>query len=75
MGNSFALQNEINYRIPKRGKNDSADPTASPTESWGLVIQLVWYPGQNAMCQRQNMYRPMFNVADNSLFMVDRLAH
>jgi hypothetical protein len=75
LGKSFALQNEINYRIPKRGNNDSADPTALPTESWGFVIQLVWYPGQSAMCQRQNMYRPMFNVADNSLFMVDRLAH
>ena len=47
---------------------------AQTRESWGLVIQLVWYPGQNAKCQQQNPYRPMFNVADNSLFMVDRLA-
>ncbi|MEN6450658.1 MAG: DUF6666 family protein [Thermoguttaceae bacterium] len=75
LGNNFALQNEINYRIPKRGKNDSSDPAASPTESWGFVMQLVWYPGQRATCERQNPYRPMFNVADNSLFMVDRLAH
>ena len=56
------------------------DPQARPQvrpaqahESWGLVAQLVWYPGQNARCQQQNPYRPMFNVADNSLFM-SRLA-
>jgi hypothetical protein len=70
LGKSFALENRINYMIPKGGQD-----TAQPRESWGLVIQLVWYPGQNARCQQQNPYRPMFNVADNSLFMVDRLSH
>ena len=44
-----------------------------PRESWGLVAQIVWYPGLNAKCQQRNPYRPIFNVADNSLFMVDRL--
>ena len=70
LGRGFALENRINYLIPKQGTGD----TAQVRESWGLVIQLVWYPGQNARCQQQNPYRPMFNVADNSLFMVDRLA-
>ncbi len=70
LGKSFALENRINYMIPKGGQD-----TAQPRESWGLVIQLVWYPGQNALCQQRNPYRPLFNVADNSLFMVDRLAH
>ncbi|MCE5267115.1 MAG: hypothetical protein LLG00_04445 [Planctomycetaceae bacterium] len=74
LGKGFALQNEINYRIPKRGKNDAADPSVTPRESWGFVMQLVWYPGQKATCENSNPYRPMFNVADNSLFMVDRLA-
>jgi hypothetical protein len=55
--------------IPKGGSE-----SAQTHESWGLVIQLVWYPGQNAKCQQKNPYRPIFNVADNSLFMVDRLA-
>jgi hypothetical protein len=70
LGKGFALENRINYMIPKQGTGTDAQTR----ESWGLLIQLVWYPGQNAKCQQQNQYRPMFNVADNSLFMVDRLA-
>jgi hypothetical protein len=71
LGKSFALENRINYLIPKVNKGESAQPQ----ESWGLTIQLVWYPGGKALCQRQNPYRAMFNVADNSLFMVDRLTN
>jgi hypothetical protein len=71
LGKSFALENRINYMIPKQGRGTEA----ATRESWGLVAQLVWYPGQNAKCQQQNPYRPLFNVADNSLFMVDRMVH
>jgi hypothetical protein len=70
LGKGWALQNEMNYLIPKQGSGD----TAQQRESWGFLVQLVWYPGQRAMCQHKNLYRPIFNVADNSLFMVDRLA-
>jgi hypothetical protein len=69
LGKGFALENRANYMIPK-GSGD----TAQARESWGLVMQLVWYPGLNAKCQQRNPYRPLFNVADNSLFMVDRMA-
>lgn len=70
LGHGFALENRINYMIPGSHTADSTQVR----ESWGLLAQLVWYPGQNARCQQQNPYRAMFNVADNSLFMVDRLA-
>jgi len=70
LGKGFAIENRINYMIPKEGTGS----TAQPRESWGLTIQLVWYPGQNASCMKQNPFRALFNVADNSLFMVDRLA-
>jgi hypothetical protein len=70
LGQGFALENRLNYMIPKQGRGD----TAQTRESWGLLVQLVWYPGQNAKCQQKNPYRPIFNVADNSLFMVERLA-
>ncbi len=69
LGKSFALENRLNYMIPKEGTGTNAQSR----ESWGFVVQLVWYPGQNAKCQQQNPYRAMFNVADNSLFMVDRV--
>jgi hypothetical protein len=68
LGKGWAIENRFNYMIPKEGRD-----VAQPKESWGLVMQLVWYPGQNAKCQQQNPYRPLFNVADNSLFMVDRM--
>jgi hypothetical protein len=65
LGRNFALSNRINYLIPNNSSPER--------ESWGLMMQLVWYPGRMALCQHKNPYRPMFNVADNSLFMVDRL--
>lgn len=71
LGQSIALENRVNYMIPKQGSGTDAQQR----ESWGLVVQLVWYPGLNAKCQHSNPYRPIFNVADNSLFMVDRLFH
>ncbi len=70
LGRSFALENRVNYLIPKQGKGE----LGQTRESWGLMMQLVWYPGRMALCQHKNPFRPMFNVADNSLFMVDRLA-
>ncbi len=71
LGRGFALENRINYLIPKEGRGE----TAQSQESWGLVIQLVWYPGQTATCQHKNPFRALFDVADNSLFMVDRLTN
>jgi hypothetical protein len=68
LNKSFALESKVNYLIPKVDRGESAQTE----ESWGLTVQLVWYPGQKAMCQHNNPYRQMFNVADNSLFMVDR---
>ena len=69
LGKGLALENRINYVIPKQGRG----ATAQANESWGLVAQLVWYPGQNARCMQKDPFRPIFNVADNSLFMT-RLA-
>ena len=71
----FALENRLTYLIPNGKMTGNRDTSSQERESWGFVIQLVWYPGQNAKCQMQNPYRALFNVADNSLFMVDRLTH
>lgn len=72
IGHRFALQNTINYKIPRKGRANGA---AQADESWGLTISLVWYPGRTALCQRCNPYRPLQNIADNSLFMVDQIIH
>jgi hypothetical protein len=66
LSDSFALSTNFNYLIPDEGGGAGASE-----EAWGLGISLVWYPGQRAGCP--SMTRPLFNVADNASFLVDRL--
>jgi hypothetical protein len=73
LGHGFALENRFTYLIPNSKATDERPIPTSERESWGLTIQLVWYPGQNARCQQRNAYRSLFGVADNALFMVDRV--
>jgi hypothetical protein len=40
-------------------------------ETWGVALNLVWYPGRSAKCVGESCYRPVLNVADNSQFMVN----
>jgi len=68
LGTSWALQTNFNYLIPEEGSAAGGQQE----ESWGVMIQLVWYPGRPARCVFQNPYHPLFNVADNSVFMLDR---
>jgi hypothetical protein len=67
LGGSWALQNTFNYLIPKQGRGDSGGQL---NESWSLAVNLVWYPGRSTRCLGTSCYRPVLNVADNSLFMV-----
>ncbi len=73
LGRGFALENRVNFLIPNSTPTSSRNNPGQDRESWGLMIQLVWYPGQSALCQQRNPYRPLFSTADDSLFMVDRL--
>ncbi len=68
LGRSWALENRVNYLIPRQARG--ADGQVQ--ESWGLSVQLVWYPCRSARGALKDPYRPMFDVADNSLFMSDR---
>ena len=74
LGRGLALENRVNFLIPNSTPTSSRDNPGQERESWGLMVQLVWYPGQSALCQQRNLYRPLFSTADDSLFMVDRLA-
>jgi hypothetical protein len=67
MGKSWELQNRFNYLIPKQGNGAGS----ANNESWGVTIDLVWYIGHPARCERWHPYRPMLNVADNTLFMTN----
>ena len=65
MGKSWELQNRFDYLIPKQGNGSGA----INNESWAVTIDLVIYLGHPARCERWHPYRPMLNVADNTLFM------
>ena len=43
-----------------------------PGESANLAFSLVWHPGCHARDTFDSAYRPLFNVADNSSFIVNR---
>jgi len=67
LGGSWAVQNRLNYLIPDQDRG----LTGLREESWGLTIQLVWYPGRSARAAQDSRYGPLFKVADNSSFMFD----
>ena len=64
---AWALTTEYTYLIPEQ----SSSSVARVEESWNLAIGLVWYPSCNS-ARKNNYYRPLFNVAGNGTFMVDR---
>ena len=70
LGRSWAIQNSFNYLIPRQGRGANGQDE----ESWGLSIRLVRYMGQTARRGQQSPYRPLLNVADNSLFMFDTVS-
>jgi len=63
----LALVANANYIL---GRNDPA-PEEALTESWGLTISLVWFPGYKTPCSSRNPYRPIFGVADNTTMMLN----
>jgi hypothetical protein len=68
MGTNWALENNFAYLLPEEG----AGSGGQGKEIWAVSIQLVWYPGRPARCIFRDPYQPLLNVADNSVFMVER---
>ena len=69
LSNRFDLNGGFNYLIPKQGTNSNG----LTQEGWGLSMNLVWYPFRRREGIHNTPYRPLFNVADNNVFMFDRL--
>ena len=70
-----AIQVIANYKIPDDGTgtaNGVGMNAGHVDEAWSLGVSLVWYPGRCASSETSNPFRPMFNVADNASFMVER---
>ncbi|HEY1602780.1 MAG TPA: DUF6666 family protein [Pirellulales bacterium] len=66
MSNQWDLMGGFNYLIPGNGKSDGG----STQESWGLAMNVVWYPTRRACGIHNGPFRSLFGVADNNTFMV-----
>jgi hypothetical protein len=60
------LATDVTYLIPKEGRSSGGNEE----ESWNLAIGFVFRPGGSQGGQRYDL--PMFDVADNGTFMLDR---
>ena len=68
MGTSWALENSFTYLLPEEGRGIAGQQN----ESWAMMVRLVWYPSRDARCVLKDPYLPLFGVADNGSFLVDR---
>ncbi|NLY03099.1 MAG: hypothetical protein GXY83_44175 [Rhodopirellula sp.] len=68
LGTKWSLQNAITYLIPDKDRGFGADTQ----ESWAVSIRLVWYPGQPSRCVFKDKFQPLFDVADNGVFLIQR---
>lgn len=66
----LALQAGFAYLVPDNAEGPAG--SGNEQESWNLAISLVWYPGCGTSFGK-SYSAPLFNVADNGNFMVDRL--
>jgi hypothetical protein len=68
IGGCFSVSGNFSYLIP----NQSNGTEGATHEAWNIGLGLVWHwDGQARKCY-ENCYRPMFNVADNSILIVDQ---
>jgi hypothetical protein len=67
ISDKLSIDSGFTYAIPHTVGSNQVPP-----ESWNLAISLVWHPGCRAREAYCSPYRPLFNVADNGSFMVDR---
>jgi len=68
---TWALETNFSYLIPNEGQG-SGFAADHVQESWNIAMSLVWYPGRR-WGQGDPYYRPLFRVADNGVFMMDRV--
>jgi hypothetical protein len=68
MSNRVDFVGGFNYIAPDNGQNGGGQMD----ESWGLGMNIVWYFGRRKEGVHNTPFRPLFNVADNGSFMLDR---
>lgn len=69
LSNRWDFTGAANYLIPE----ESSGREGSAEESWGLAMNLVWYPFRRRCGVHNGPFRSLFPLADNTVFMVDRV--
>lgn len=64
---SWGLRAGATWLIPR----ETSGRGGQREEAWNVSLSLVWYPGQR-LGWKKDYYRPLFDVADNGTFLVDR---
>jgi hypothetical protein len=65
----WAFQSNFNFIFPK-GESLSDSVTH---QYWTLSLNLVYFPGYNSPKANLNPFRPLFDVADNTLFLLNQM--
>jgi hypothetical protein len=69
---TWSLEGTSTYLIPKQGQGIGLE-AGHAQESWNISLGLVWVPGRAFHGHGDSRYyRPLFRVADNGVFMLDR---
>lgn len=71
LADRWALEAGFTYLIPNEGEGAGFD-SGRVQESWNVALSLVWYPGRLLHGADPYYYRPLFRVADNGVFLIDR---
>jgi hypothetical protein len=67
LSNRWDFAGVVNY-LPSTQGNSSGQQA----ESWAISMNLVFYPMRYARGVHNGPYRPLFNIADNTMFIVNR---
>jgi hypothetical protein len=67
LNDCWAMEGGFTYLIPEEGVNNRGHQE----EAWNIALGLVWYPGRRS-ATGTDYYRPLFDVASNGAFLVDR---
>lgn len=69
---TWAMETNVAYLIPSEGSGTGFG-AGHVQESWNIAAGLVWQPGRR-LGRGDSYYRPLFRVADNGTFMMDRVS-
>lgn len=64
----WSLAGGFNYLIPE----DDTPPHGAIQEGWNIGISLVWHWNCDAKSIYSSPFRPLFDVADNGMMIIDR---